>query len=98
MDKTPRILNKSRDPIPESSVYVGRGSPFGNPFVVGVDGTRSEVIRKYRQYVRRNPELLKLIEEQLRGRDLVCFCAPKACHAEVIFEILYSRQEQLPLL
>lgn len=31
-------------------VYIGRGSPFGNPFQIGRDGDRKQVIEKYRVY------------------------------------------------
>ena len=32
-------------------VYIGRGSPFGNPFKIGIDGTRLEVIEKYKHHL-----------------------------------------------
>jgi len=39
-------------------IFIGRGSPWGNPFHIGRDGTRAEVIEKYRQWLLGQPELL----------------------------------------
>lgn len=68
-------------------VHIGRGSPFGNPFKIGVHGNREEVITKYRNWVLTQPLLLAKMEE-LRGKRLGCWCKPKACHGDVIVEIL----------
>ncbi len=65
-------------------VYVGRPTKFGNPFVIGRDGNRAAVIAKFEEYLKESPELLKAVREELRGRDLSCWCAPKACHADVL--------------
>ena len=69
-------------------VYIGRGSVFGNRFVIGRDGNRSEVIEKYRVWlwgeVKRGGEVVKRIEE-LRGNErLGCFCGEGKCHGDVI--------------
>jgi hypothetical protein len=70
----------------DRAVYVGRPSVWGNPFHIGRDGTREEVIAKYRQWIKTQPQLLARLHE-LRGKDLVCHCAPKACHADVLMEL-----------
>ena len=75
----PRILNKHVHGIPKGAYYIGRGSPLGNPFVIGRDGTRDEVCDKYEVWIDRQTHLLPLIAS-LEGRDLVCFCFPKRCH------------------
>jgi hypothetical protein len=67
-------------------VYVGRPSKWGNPFREGIDGTREEVIAKYRKYVMGNQQLLWDLPE-LRDKVLGCWCAPKPCHAEVLAEL-----------
>ncbi|MFA7101502.1 MAG: DUF4326 domain-containing protein [Bacilli bacterium] len=71
-------------------VYIGRGSPFGNPFVIGKDGIREEVIEKYRSYFRGKLEdpAFKAMVLRLRGKRLGCFCKPKACHGDIIKEWL----------
>ncbi|MCI2421138.1 DUF4326 domain-containing protein [Saccharopolyspora sp. K220] len=70
--------------------YIGRGSKWGNPFRMGVDGDRSTVIHKYRQYLLHQPELLAALGE-LRGHALGCYCAPEACHGDVLIEIITER-------
>lgn len=86
------IVNKHHG---KSGEYIGRGSPLGNPFVIGKDGSREQVIAKYRvwlneQIMRKNPVVLdelnrlgnKAIDD--KGLALQCFCYPKPCHGEVI--------------
>ena len=76
-------------------VYIGRGSPYGNPFVIGKDGTREEVIEKYRVYLSKkleNPEFLMMVL-RLRGKTLGCFCKPKECHGDVIKEFLDNEND-----
>jgi uncharacterized protein DUF4326 len=54
-------------------VYVGRPSKWGNPFVIGRDGSRDQVIAKYRAWIVRQPALMAALHE-LRGKNLVCWC------------------------
>lgn len=72
-------------------VYIGRPSKWGNPFVIGRDGTREEVIEKYRDWLL-NCNDLKAAEalaslSELKGKVLACWCAPKACHGDVLVEL-----------
>lgn len=69
------------------AVYIGRPSKWGNPFVIGKDGTREEVIAKFEQYLFDSPELLAAVQEELKGRDVMCFCAPHACHGDVLVRV-----------
>jgi len=75
----PQVHNRYHGTAPSGAVYIGRGSPYGNPFVIGKDGDREEVIKKFEDNV-----LPHLDVSELRGKDLVCFCAPKACHGDSI--------------
>lgn len=77
----PRIFNKHTHGIPAGAVYIGRGSPWGNPFIIGRDGSRAEVIAKYEAWIDTQPQLLARLPE-LKGRGLVCWCFPKSCHGE----------------
>lgn len=81
---TPKVLNKNMDRIPRGAVYVGRGSSFGNPFK---SGRRDYNVMKFKAYLLSNPELLAKVKLELRGKDLVCLCAPAFCHAEILMEI-----------
>jgi hypothetical protein len=68
-------------------IYVGRPSKYGNPFVKGVDGNRTEVIAKHRAWVHTQPELIAAIKAELKGKVIACWCHPKSCHADVLAEI-----------
>ena len=73
-------------------VYIGRGSKWGNKFVISKDGDREEVIRKYREWILNNKELLSSLHE-LRGKILGCFCKPLACHGDVLAELVNESEE-----
>ena len=64
-------------------VYIGRPSKWGNPYVIGPDGTREEVIQKYENWILRNPDLLAQVHT-LEGKTLGCWCSPNACHGDVL--------------
>ncbi len=70
----------------EYDVYIGRPSKWGNPFVVGRDGSRQEVILKFLKWLRDQPELIKALPE-LKGKKLGCWCAPKACHGDILAKL-----------
>jgi hypothetical protein len=68
-----------------------RLSILGNPFVIGRDGTREEVIEKFREYFRMSMlTRFKFVEavENLRGKKIGCCCSPAACHGDVYAEFL----------
>lgn len=69
-----------------TQLYIGRPSKWGNPFVIGRDGSRADVIAKYRAWIVAQPALLNALDE-LRGRDLICWCAPLACHGDVLIDL-----------
>ena len=78
-----RVWNKREKGIPANAVYVGRPTKWGNRYVIGRDGTREEVIRKYEQWLAKSG----LDVTELRGKDLVCWCKPLACHADVLMKL-----------
>lgn len=99
---TLRVVNKRRHTSTPNDLYIGRPSVLGNPFHIGKDGDRDEVIRKYRIWLNHHRTVhsglgaevqaaLRTIRATIeRGRDvnLVCYCAPCACHGDVIKELL----------
>jgi hypothetical protein len=89
----PKVYNIHLDTVPPGAVYVGRGSSFGNPFVINRDGSRDTVIAKFTKYLRENPRLRDRIRKELRGRDLICFCAPKSCHGDVLLEVANGKPD-----
>lgn len=88
----PKVLNKHKHGVPEGAVYVGRPSIWGNPFEIGKDGNRAQVIHKYKKWLDGNPGLLKRIST-LKGKDLVCWCAPKACHADHLLKLANKKEK-----
>jgi hypothetical protein len=64
-------------------VYIGRPSKWGNPFVIGKDGTRDDVCDKHEEYVIHDAALLADVRS-LRDKILVCYCHPKRCHGDLL--------------
>jgi len=75
----PRVYNKHHGDAPTSARYIGRGSPYGNRFVIGPDGDRDQVCNKFEC-----EQLPDMDVSALAGCDLVCFCAPHRCHGDSI--------------
>ncbi|GAA5666115.1 hypothetical protein Brsp07_04624 [Brucella sp. NBRC 14130] len=92
MAKVRHVREASRETT-ATQVYIGRPSKWGNPFVIGRDGDRDTVIAKYRRWIRTKPELMASLHE-LRGRDLVCFCAPQPCHGDVLLALVEELGER----
>lgn len=79
-----RVVNKYKE---EYDVYIGRGSKWGNPYRIGEDGTREEVIELYKLHLWKQIKQGTITEEDLLSLDdkrLGCFCKPQACHGDVI--------------
>lgn len=86
--RKPEVVHCKRAPY---DVYIGRGSKWGNPFRIGPDGDRSEVIALFRQHLEASPHLLSALAE-LEGKRLGCFCAPKPCHGDVLAEFVTRKE------
>ena len=65
---------------------IARPSKWGNPFKIGPDGSRKEVIEKYREWIQTQPALMAALPE-LKGKVLGCWCPPKYCHGHVLAEL-----------
>lgn len=65
-------------------VYIGRPSKWGNPFVIGRDGNRTEVIDKYQEWLLSQPELVEEARAELPDMVLGCYCKPEACHGDIL--------------
>lgn len=68
-------------------VLIDRSTPYGNPFIIGVDGDRDEVCKKYKDLLESSPELQELVMK-LEGKLLGCWCKPKKCHGDIIVEFI----------
>lgn len=83
------------------TVYVGRGTRFGNPFVVGKDGTLEEVLAKYENHIFPYEHGKKSILDyqttlmniasiitDLKGKNLMCWCKLDCkCHADILLKV-----------
>jgi hypothetical protein len=69
-------------------VYIGRPGKWGNPFLIGVDGPREEILRKYERWFSSQPDLVEEARAKLKGKRLGCFCAPLPCHGDIIARII----------
>ena len=92
------VLNKKSDVIPKGAVYIGRPSPFGNPFPIKGVNTREVVIEKFRKYFLHRAGDDRVFMGALRmlrkeATALVCFCSPLKCHGDVIAEYLKTMKE-----
>jgi len=91
MEKAPpktRVVNIWKESF---DIYIGRPSPWGNPFHIGRDGTREEVISKFRRYLSNSPLLVGRGRKVLKGKVLGCFCPPLPCHGDVWVEVLKGK-------
>lgn len=87
-----KVVHCKKEPY---DVYIGRPSKWGNPFLIGRDGTREEVVAKYREWIVTQEDLLKDIGE-LHNKVLGCWCSPESCHGDVLLELVedwYNRTE-----
>ena len=76
--------------MPPNTVYVGRPSKWGNPFVVGEDGTATECVRLFAADVAHGSKVGFILDEvlQLRGKNLACWCKiGEPCHADILLEL-----------
>ncbi len=71
----------------EFDVYIGRGSKWGNRFVIGIDGDRKQVIQKYKEWVLQNIYLVSCLHE-LKGKILGCYCKPEECHGDILAKLV----------
>ena len=87
--------------------YIGRTcnrfklkeSLFSNPFLEDKekkknDGTREEVIEKFRLMLRSTPELVKQARLELRGCLLACWCSPLPCHGDILAAIANAKTDE----
>jgi alkylated DNA repair dioxygenase AlkB len=87
--KTP-IVNKTtvvnKTTTKDYDVYIGRPGKWGNPFKMKSEDDRDIVIEKYKEWIVKQPNLLKDLHE-LKGKRLACYCKPKKCHGDILAEL-----------
>ena len=83
----PLVVHCKRSPY---DLYIGRPSKWGNPFQVGRDGTRAQLIARYERWIATQPELLAALGER-EGKTLGCWCAAKPYHGELLARLAPER-------
>lgn len=79
---------------PYHTILIDRTTPFGNPFVIGKDGDRAEVLAKFEAYFEQrlqdDPAFWYAVQ-RLIGHELACHCKPMDCHGDIIAAYLRRR-------
>lgn len=83
------VVNVNTSPKSPDVIYIGRPSILCNPFVIGLDGDRKEVIKKYERYLLESirlgdKEIIDCLLIDCEGKRLGCHCHPEPCHGEVV--------------
>jgi hypothetical protein len=85
-----------------NNVYIGRAgvvfidkcrfpkcaSKWSNPFKITASDTREQVVAAYKEYILAKLADGSLCIDELRGKNLGCWCSPELCHGHVLLEIL----------
>jgi hypothetical protein len=87
-------FNERRPVLQPGAVYIGRAnaryrlpaSKWANPFGLKQEADREAVIAAFERWLRQQPHLMNALHE-LRGCDLVCWCAPLPCHGDVLLKV-----------
>ena len=82
-------------------IYIGRPSILGNRFIAKTrqEVDRQEVISQYKKWLwnnRNQPAIKKELDRlfdlvQKQELNLICWCAPKSCHGDIIKDYLIWR-------
>ena len=102
---TINVLNKhhGHEPDGKNNIYIGRGSPLGNPYLICLERSREEVIEAYEHHLAlaiSEPYDLNICdaldyiaEKEINGEtiNLICFCNPKPCHGDVIKRVIEEK-------
>ena len=88
---TTRVVNVKYE---DYDVRICRPGQWGNPFYIGTDGTRAQVIEKYREWIMTQPQLLTQLP-MLIGQRLGCYCTPLACHGDVLAELCNQEEKRM---
>src|SRR3990167_1052603 len=107
MSKPTRIVKlcrKNNVVIQDCDVYIGRKvtlggwnlhqSKWANPFKIKECGSAENAVRKYEDFIRKQPRLLQDLYE-LEGKTLGCWCKPEPCHGDVLVKLINEKKSQI---
>ena len=84
----------------DCDVKVDRSTKFGNPYKTGRDGTRPQVIEKYRLWLWKEIQNGRIDASELAeldGKRIGCWCKPLTCHADILVKAVKWACQQGPL-
>lgn len=81
-----RVFNKYHGDAPAGAQYIGRGSPYGNRFVIGQHGDRDRVCDAHDLDLARDGAKLKALDA-LKDKSTICFCFPQRCHGDTLVKL-----------
>lgn len=88
----PNVLNVHKHGRnPPGAVYIGRPSDWGNPFSIGEHGDRAAVLATYIDWLHETPDFVDRVRRDLAGKDLLCWCAPKSCHGDILRDLALGK-------
>ncbi len=95
------VVNKKYHVPTDIDIYVGRGSPLGNPLPIGPEIDRKTAIAYYHEWLpkklrdkdRKVCDEMNRIYRAAKARDvnLVCYCKPEDCHANIIKKLIEEK-------
>ena len=88
----PKVYNKHHKDFPPDAVYVGRPSKWGNPIQITKNVSRNEAVQKFKENM--TESFKDMVRKDLKGKDLICYCKPKVCHADVLLEIANAGSDE----
>lgn len=74
------VINRRDNWSCRSFVWVDRQGPWGNPFKIGRDGDRADVLMDHEKLLREQGAYLLVDIWRLRDKTLACWCEPLPCH------------------
>lgn len=84
----PKVYSKrGGKKYPADAVLIDRTTKWGNPFGMVSEDQRDECCERFIRYLDDCPELKEAAIQELRGKDLVCWCAPKRCHGDTLLRV-----------
>ena len=94
MNNKPQRIQRKRTRgwrMPDNTVYVGRGTQWGNPYVIGDHGNAAKCVESFAKdigFINSRLDFDYDDIEQLRGKNLACWCPlDRPCHADVLLEL-----------
>lgn len=100
MTDEPRVwsLRPGAPTPPPDAVRIDRSTKWGNPFHLSDEGQRVKVVTKYENWLMDQSELVRDARAELAGKHLLCWCAPRICHGDVLLRVANRKKNEFRLI